>query len=248
MVFDSYAPFLIAFTIVCAYLVFGITGFGAAIVAVPFLSHVLPLTTAVPMVLLTDLLATLIVGTKQWQLVDRRELLRLLPPMVLGVLFGVTGLHYLPPYFLLLALGLFVTANSVWGLWGNQASHQHLASYWVYPAGTVGGMFGAAFGTGGPIYFIYLVRRIEATEMLRATMAVVILLSALVRLFVFGASGLLEDEQLHQLVLIAIPFCLIGVFAGSKLRHRLNPPRIRKIMLQLMLFGGLSVIYKSQTL
>ena len=86
------------------------------------------------------------------------------------------------------------------------------------------------------------------SEMLRATMAVVILLSALVRLFVFGASGLLEDEQLHQLVLIAIPFCLIGVFTGSKLRHRLNPPRIRKIMLQLMLFGGLSVIYKSQTL
>ena len=248
MVYETLALLIIAFTIVCAYSVFGITGFGAAMVAVPLLAHLLPLTTAVPMVMLTDLVATLIVGFRHWQIVDREELIRLFLPMVLGVLLGVIGLHYLPPQFLLLVLGLFVTTNSAWGLWGNHINTKRIASYWAYPAGTVGGMFGAAFGTGGPIYTIYLMRRIEAIEKLRATMAVVILISALVRLFVFGASGLLEDEQLHLLVLTAIPFCLMGVFVGSKLRHRLNPARIRKIMLQLMLIGGLSVIYRSQTL
>ena len=44
--------------VTCGYLVFGITAFGASMVALPFLVQALPLTQAVPLMLLCDLLAT----------------------------------------------------------------------------------------------------------------------------------------------------------------------------------------------
>lgn len=248
MYLDSATFMLIALTVVCAYLVFGITGFGAAMVAVPVLAHVLPLSTVVPMILLTDLLATLAVGIRQRHRLDRQELLRLMPPMCLGVMVGVLALSHLSAQTLLLTLGLFVFGHSAWSLWGRHFAHQRIASGWAYLAGTLGGVFGAAFGTGGPIYTIYLIRRIEDVEILRATMAVVILISAVVRLVVFGVSGLLLDERLHTLALSLMPFCLIGVIVGSKVRHLLPPQRLRQVMLQFLLVGGASVIYRSQVI
>ena len=41
----------VALTVLLAYSVFGLTGFGANVVALPLLAHVLPLKFAVPMLL-----------------------------------------------------------------------------------------------------------------------------------------------------------------------------------------------------
>ena len=236
---------MIALTVVVAYSVFGITGFGAAMMAVPVLVHVLPLSTVVPMILMNDLVATLAVGLRERHRLDRAELLRLVLPMLLGVCIGVKALSLLPASILLMALGLFVVAHSIWGLWGQRAPAQRIAAGWAYVAGTLGGVFGAAFGTGGPVYTVYLMRRIDAAETLRATMAVVILMSAVLRLSVFGATGMLLDPQLHMLALGLVPFCLLGVWMGSKARKHLSPVRLRRSMLQLLPFGGASVIYRA---
>lgn len=226
-------------------MVFGITGFGAAIMAVPVLVHVLPLSTAVPMILMTDLVATLAVGLRQRHEIDRGELLRLMLPMLLGVSMGVQALSLLPASVLLLSLGLFVVAHSVWGLWGQSAFTHRIGSGWAYVAGTLGGVFGAAFGTGGPVYMVYLMRRIENAETLRATMAVVVFISAVLRLSAFAVSGMLVDAQLHMLALGMVPFCMIGVVLGSKMRKRLSPVRLKRTMLQLLLVSGASVIYRA---
>ena len=42
----------IALAVAAGYTVFGLTGFGSAVVAVPILAHVLPLQVAVPLMLL----------------------------------------------------------------------------------------------------------------------------------------------------------------------------------------------------
>jgi uncharacterized membrane protein YfcA len=113
-------------------------------------------------------------------------------------------------------------------------------------AGTLGGIFGAAFGTGGPIYTIYLMRRISDAEVLRTTMAVVIFISGILRLVVFGVFGVYANDDLYMLALILVPFCLLGVLIGSKLRYKISHQSLRKLMLQLLLIGGISVIFRSQ--
>ena len=73
-----------------AYVVFGMTGFGAAMVAVPILAQFMPLSVAVPLVVLFDLACTALVGGRNWRQVSRVELARLFPWMLLGIFLGVT--------------------------------------------------------------------------------------------------------------------------------------------------------------
>lgn len=231
-----------ALVVMGAYTVFGMTGFGATIIAMPLLVQFEPLAFAVPLMVLLDLVATTTVGGRSWRSVEPREILKLVPPMLAGIAAGAAALNALNPRALLLLLGVFVTLNSLWGLRSADARLGEIGSWWALPAGLVGGVFGASFGTGGPVYTLYLVRRLRDVGVFRATIAVVILISAILRVSVFGATGMLSDRQLLLTAAALLPFCLIGIGTGSILRQRIAPDDVRKIILFLLLFGGVAVI------
>ena len=94
-----------ALAVTLAYTVFGLTGFGAAIVGVPLLAHFFPIRFAVPMMLVFDLCAGLLLGLRNRRDVDRAELLRLAPFVALGMILGVTVLVRAPERWLLGVLG-----------------------------------------------------------------------------------------------------------------------------------------------
>ena len=148
-----------ALIVVLAYTVFGVTGFGAAIVGVPLLAHFFPIRFCVPMMLVFDLCAGLLLGLKNRREVDRAELLRLAPFVAVGMLLGITALVQVPERALLALLGAFVAGYAAWSLAGRAATRT-LRPAWAAPAGIVGGVFTALYGTGGPIYTIYLARRL----------------------------------------------------------------------------------------
>ena len=242
---DLFSFGLMALIVTGAYMVFGMTGFGATIVAMPILVQFQPLALAVPIMLLLDMAATLSVGGRNWRTIEKSELKRLVPPMLAGIVLGATALHRLPAQTLLMCLGVFVTANALWSLRSVNSPATTIGPRWALPAGVVGGVFGAAFGTGGPVYTIYLVRRLANIGVFRATIAAVILASAVLRTLVFGAAGLLSDPTLLTTVAALLPFCLLGVFTGSSLRHKIAPDRLRKLILGLLLMGGLAVMARA---
>ncbi|HEY8051057.1 MAG TPA: sulfite exporter TauE/SafE family protein, partial [Ramlibacter sp.] len=169
----------VASAILLAYTVFGLTGFGSAVVAVPILVHFVALKFAVPLVMLLDFGATLAVGALNWRLVRRAELARLVPCMLVGIIAGVTLLVSVEPRWLLLALGVFVLFNALWNLLRPVRPHP-VSAWWSVPAGVGGGVFSALFGTGGPVYTTYLARRIEGPTF-RATISSIILMSGVIR-------------------------------------------------------------------
>ena len=75
-------------TLVVAYVVFGMVGFGTTLVSAPILAHVLPLSTVVPALALTDFVASWANGFRLGAHVSRKELLALLPAMALGLYIG----------------------------------------------------------------------------------------------------------------------------------------------------------------
>jgi len=233
-----------AAAVLAAYTVFGLTGFGSAMVAVPILVHFVPLSYAVPLVLLLDLISTLVLGTRNWRHVSRAEIFRLAPGMLAGVALGVTLLISIPAQPLLLVLGVFVVANSAWNLLAPQA-RQQIGTFWAIPAGVVGGIFGALFGTGGPVYTIYLARRLHDMTMFRATIAMVILMSALVRLTAFTGAGLFRQSGLLLSALALLPFCAAGVFVGNRLHGSWPAHRIRQALFSVLAAGGLGVIARA---
>lgn len=233
-----------ALIIVLAYTVFGLTGFGSSITAMPLLAHFFPLRFAVPLLLLLDLSATMLLGLKNRSAVDRKELLRLIPFMFAGMVLGVTLLVNAPERALLFLLGSFVLAYASWSLLFHRGV-QTIAAGWAVPLGTVGGVFTALFGTGGPIYVIYLAGRLHDKSALRATIGALIFVSGLTRLALFTTAGLYAQQSLLLLAAVLLPCAMFGLYIGSRLHRRLPMQRVVQAVWMILILGGISLVWRS---
>jgi sulfite exporter TauE/SafE len=138
-----------------AYIILGISSFGSALVTIPLLVHFLPLQTVVPLAVLVDFLATATTGIRFREDVETAELKFLVPPMIAGILAGVTLLATLPKQATVILLGAFVTGYGVYRLIA-KASTGSVSRRWGIPTASFGGLVGGLFGVGGPIYAAYL--------------------------------------------------------------------------------------------
>ena len=226
------------------YVVFGLTGFGASIVALPLLVQIFPMRFAVPMMLLFDLCAGLLLGLRNHRLLDRSELFRLIPFLIVGMAAGWTLLVRVDERWLLLGLGLFVTGYAVWSL-ASRAPAARVSRRWAAPAGLVGGAFTALYGTGGPIYTIYLARRLPDVSVLRATVGVLIFCTAWLRLALFTGSGFYRQPGLLALAATLLPCAALGYFIGSRLHTRLPARRARQAIWLLLLMAGSGLLLRA---
>jgi uncharacterized membrane protein YfcA len=233
-----------ALIVTLAYTVYGLTGFGAAIVAIPLLAQFFPLRFAVPMMLVFDLCAGLLLGLKNHRHLSRAELLRLLPILSVGMVGGVTLLVHVNERWLLLLLGSFVVGYALWSLL-SRAVPSPVSPRWAIPVGLVGGAFSALYGTGGPVYTIYLVRRLPDKVMLRATIGVLIFCTALIRLVLFTGSGLYAQHGLLPLAFALLPCALAGYLLGSRLHARMPTQRAVQAVWLLLIGGGASLVLRA---
>lgn len=232
-----------ALIIVWAYIVYGLTGFGSSITALPLLVQFIPLRTAVPLMLIFDLCVGVLMGLHNRRVIDRGEVKRLLPFMLVGMVLGVTLLVNVPERALLMLLGVFVLAYSAWSL-VLRPEVRPLSSRWAAAFGTFGGVFTALFGTGGPIYTIYLARRLPDKTVLRATISGLLLLSALARLVLFTGAGLYAQPQVLPLAAVLLPCALLGLYLGNHLHHRLKPRRVVQIVWVILIVGGAGLMWR----
>lgn len=226
------------------YTVYGLTGFGAAIVAIPLLAQFFSLRFAVPMLLVFDLFTGLLLGLKNRRQLNRTELLRLLPILAVGMLAGVTLLVQVSERWLLMGLGAFVVAYAVWSLL-SRALPTPISARWALPAGLIGGAFTALYGTGGPIYTIYLARRLPDKAQLRATIGVLIFCTALIRLVLFTGSGFYTQTGLLPLAFALLPCALVGYLLGSRLHARMPTQRALQAVWVLLIVGGASLLLRA---
>jgi hypothetical protein len=230
--------------VLAGYTVFGLTGFGSSVVAVPLLAHLLPLSFVVPLQLLLDFTAALALGSRVRAQVDRAEMAWLLPFMLVGMVAGVTLLVRLPRRATLAALGLLALVYGLIGLLGS-APQRSWSRAWAAPFAMVGGVVSALFGTGGPVYVVYLAGRIRDTGVLRATIAAVILFSAVSRLVLFGMTGLLAQPGLLALAALLLPSMAVGLALGSRLHRAIAPARARLAVQALLVASGLSLLARA---
>lgn len=234
---------LAALAVLAAYTVFGFGGFGANLVALPMLAHVMSIRFAVPMLLVLDLFAAGLMGLKNRPLIDLAELKRLVPPLLAGMAAGLVVLKLAAETWLLLLLGGFVLAVASWNLFGRAAATP-VAHRWSLPAGLVGGVFSTLFGTGGPIYTLYLARRIADTSRLRATIGALILGSAIVRLVLFTGSGFFTQPGLLKLAFVLVPCALGGYLLGARVHARLPQAAVRRAIWLLLSASGASLVLR----
>ncbi len=237
--------FLTACFVFLGYLTYGLTGFGASIVALPLIVQFVPLKIAVALMLAMDLVAGFLFGLKNRKEIQFREAKPLIIWMMLGMTLGVTLLVKAPEPLLLVVLGLFAVLQSFRGLRTLSAQFIPIAAHWRMFYGTIGGIFSSLFGTGGPLYIIYIARRLASEASQRATVAFLIFVATLGRLVLFVIAGLVFDPRLGPYLMVCLPVCLLGVYTGSQLRRRLQLKHLRQLVWLIVGLAGISLLVRN---
>jgi uncharacterized membrane protein YfcA len=225
-------------------LVFGITGFGAALITIPLATHLVPLKFALALFVLADLAAALNIGFENPKNAVRGEWTRLVPMILVGTALGVTLLVNLPREVGMILLGLFVLGFGVFTLLPH-ARARIISPAWAWLAGLAGGITSTVFGAGGPPYAIYLSQRGLTKEQFRATLGFATLTSISLRTFAFLLTGLLLDWDVWLKALAVVPACLLGIWVARRIFLRISRDALLRAVAVLLLVTGASLIFRA---
>jgi hypothetical protein len=229
-----------------AFVVRGMSGFGAGMIGVPLLAFLMPVHTAVSMFGLMVLFLFVFLSIRDWRDVARDELKRLVVPTLLGVAGGVLLFTHLDNRLLLKLLGAFLIAHSLYAF----AVHYFglpamtCSQRWAYPVGFAGAFIDTLFGGGGgTLVVIYLHMRRLARASFRATVAALWLAEMLARIAGYGAAGYYSGETL-LLCALMLPLMGTGTWVGERLGNRISQESFSKLMALLLLMAGVSLLSK----
>ncbi|HEJ7948933.1 sulfite exporter TauE/SafE family protein [Serratia liquefaciens] len=234
---------VLAAILLVAYVIFGIAGFGSALVASPVMALYIPVAKIVPLLALLDMCAAIVNVSRDGRNAQWAELKRLIPLMIIGSLVGAAILLKTRPDILLLALGIFVVLYALYSLSGLKPDRQFSPKASV-PFGLVGGIFSALFGSGGFIYAIYLSGRIEKKEAFRMTQTTLIGMSTLTRVVIFTFAGVYLDIDLLLLALVLLPGMLVGITLGRHFTLKMSREQFMKLINVILLASGTVLMVK----
>ncbi|MGH8648134.1 MAG: sulfite exporter TauE/SafE family protein [Burkholderiales bacterium] len=229
-----------------AFVVRGMSGFGAGMIGIPLLAFLMPVHTAVSMFGLMVLFLFVFLNIRDWRDVVRDELKRLIVPTLLGVAGGVLLFSHLDNRLLLQLLGGFLIAYALYAF----AVHYFglpaftCSARWAYPVGFTGGFIDTLFGGGGgTLVVIYLHMRRIGRVPFRATVAALWLAEMIARILGYGAAGYYSMDTLLLCALL-LPLMGAGTWVGERLGNRISQESFSRLMALLLLIAGASLLAK----
>lgn len=224
-------------------LIYGISGFGSALLTIPVSSHFLPLPFSLAVFGVADLVSALRVGLENPRLAVKAEVLRMVPFTLVGSVVGMTLLVNLPRRGGMFALGLFVAGVALYRLF-MRGSPRVVSSRWAAVAGVAGGLTSTLFGAGGPPYAIYLSHRPLTKEQYRATVTMTAIFSISIRVIAFAVAGLINTKVLVSVAAV-VPAALAGVAVASMLFRRMSREALIRFIEVVLLATGLTLIARA---
>lgn len=192
----------------------GFSGFGSAMVLAPTLAALYPLTEAVPLVLLLEVMLSFQLLPGATRLVVWREIGVMSAAALPGLVLGAWLLTIVPGYALRLGISALIAvflalivlrvrrrgAKTTAGLAG---------------AGLFSGVANGASGVGGPPIVLYYLAGGDSSAAMRATVICYFFIIDVASVAIFGAQGLLTRDVL-MLSLLCLPAAVAGVWLGSR--------------------------------
>ncbi|MDJ0824953.1 MAG: sulfite exporter TauE/SafE family protein [Rhodobacter sp.] len=210
---------LLVFAVLLAGLVRGFTGFGTAMVYLPFAGQVLDPVAVLVTLLVIDLFGPLPAVPRALRDGHPRDVLRLGAGALIGVPVGVAILVALNPETFRTAvsvLTLILLTLLVSGL----RYRGHVGKPLIYGTGAIAGLFGGAVGLPGPPVILLYMARPLPVEVIRASTLLFLIVADILMLGVFGFRGLLAAGPLMVGALLILPY-----FAAVALGSYIFDPR-----------------------
>ncbi len=239
--FDSLQLVWIALTVLLAFVVRGVAGFGSSMVGVGSLSILLPPVQVVPAFLALELLTTVHLLPKVWGQVDWRSLRWLAAGSIAATPLGLLLLAGLDPNPMRLLVSLCLAGIALFMLSGGAqrlAPRQTPGPLGALAAGAASGVLNGAAGIGGPPAIVFYFATTGAAVS-RATLIAYFLVIDVWALAWAGATGVLSTSG-WPLLVVALPFSLAGIWLGNHLYLRLDEARLRRLIW--LLLAGLGAL------
>ena len=223
----------------------GFGGLGALLT--PILALVLPVASAVgvllPMLMVGDVFAVYMYW-KEW---DLDLVKRMLPAGVVGALAGTFLLSSVSPDGLRIILGIFVLVSVAYKVLSDriQALRYEPRPWHAPAAGLLSGVASGMFNSGGPPFNAYLLlQKLQARPFI-ATTAIYFALLNLIKVPGFLYTGVLNLSLLFSLWWV-FPFIPVGIWVARRTLTRLSPSAFEGIIVVLLIFSSLWLFWQSR--
>lgn len=236
----------IEFGIFTAYVIRGMSGFGAGLITAPMLAFVLPLHIVIPSTALLVFVLFLVLSVRDRHHVVWEELKVLVLPTLAGVASGLLLFRALDNRLLVLLLGGFLVLYAIYMIAVNAFGLPEFrcSKRWALPLGFMGAFIDTMFGGGGgALVVIYMHARNVGRAEFRATLAMLWFLEMFTRIGGYAYEGYYTRNVL-MLVLAMVPPMWLGTLVGERLGNRVSPATFSRILAVLLLVSGVSLIFK----
>jgi len=238
---------LLFFTVVLAFLVKAITGFGQTLVMGSIFSFVLPNTVITPVDFLMSMPANAFIAWRERRSVSLKAALPFAAFTVVGLLPGVLLLRMGSDWQLKAILGLVVAGMAIQIMAGKNDApgtpiKKRHPAVTVF-AGLLSGVLIGAFGVGALTAFYF--KKITGNKhQFRANTTLVLFIENICRLVIYLATGILNMRVL-VLALALMPAMAIGILCGIKLDKRIDERKMKFIVAALLLLSGSTLFIRS---
>jgi len=224
----------------------GITGFAGTILAMTPSIMLVGYEQAKPILNALGLLAGLIIMFGGLRDVQWKELRRIIPVMLAGIVFGSLMKPFLAANMkvMYIIFGVFILILAIKGLFLQNLNlisgkHKVLDYILLVLAGLIHGLF----VSGGPLLIEYTSRRIRDRQQFRRTISSVwVVLNTIILCDDLRAGY--WDLHLLKLFLCSVPFFLVGIGLGSFLCRKMNRSFFMILTYLLMGVSGVMILLK----
>jgi len=215
----------------------GLTSFGFALISVPFLSMVLPISEVVPIVVILSLGTNIIIMVGSYKDVELGRIWILVTSSLIAAPLGALALVHIPSVTIKLSVGLVVLVVS--GLMLSGRAYPLKSERLAYvPIGLLSGFLNGSISMSGPPVALFLSNQNTTKETFRANITMYAIILNCFTLAVFFGGGLLTKTVVVN-TLWLIPSMFIGVVLGNALVARVSQPTFKKVVLVLVSVSGL---------
>ena len=219
-------------------------GFGDALIGVPLLALVMPVTVAAPLSVLVSITIAALVLAQDWRHIHLRGAANLLLATIFGIPIGLFLLTHAPQAVVKAVLGVLITAFSLYSI---RSHHAHLShDRWAWPFGFVAGILGGAYAMNGPPVAIYGSLRRWSPSQFRATLQGYFLPASIVAMFGYWAAGL-WTPAVTRFYVLSLPGVVIAALAGRLAIRRVSAERFTAYVYAGLLVVGVVLLFQSAT-
>ncbi|WP_066852066.1 sulfite exporter TauE/SafE family protein [Halodesulfovibrio spirochaetisodalis] len=214
----------------------GVAGFGAALIAMPLITTMVPLSLAVPSCTIIGVSLCLQMAWIYRKNIDFQKLKPIYLGTVPGAIVGISMMQELPTHYLKLGMGIFLFIYALWGLFFEGRQQKIVHRGWGVVAGFCSTAISSSIGMGGPPTIVYTSLTGWGKDTVKAAIASYFIVSGVLIISMQTYAGI-QTKETVMLFAAAAPAVMIGARLGVLASRKIGEFTYRKV-----LFGMLVVM------